>query len=142
MKRDLRLHGLSSDHHHALVLARRLLRASTQERRDPARVAQVRDRLDRELAPHFAVEEELLVPALRAAGEQATVERVLSDHAALRAVLTAGAEGDVDRLAGFAELLTEHVRFEERELFPLCEQRVPAAVLDEVALRAPKRSQR
>lgn len=140
MKRDPRLHGLSSDHHHALVLARRLLRATAQQRRDPVRIEQVRERLERELAPHFAVEEELLLPALRAAGETEAVERTLAEHRTLRSALCE--PGETDRLARFAELLTEHVRFEERELFPLCEAHVPARLLDEVGRRAPKRSLR
>ena len=38
-------------------------------------------------------------------------------------------------MVGLAERLREHVRFEERELFPRCEELVPGALLDEVARR-------
>jgi hypothetical protein len=121
MKRDARLQGLSSDHHQALVLARRTARGELD-------AAEVRARFDRELAPHFAIEEELLLPAL---DDAALVARTTGDHAAIRDAL---ARGD---LAAFAERITSHVRFEERELFPACEARVPADVLDAVSRRCP-----
>jgi hypothetical protein len=121
MKRDRRLQGLSSDHHQALVLARRAAGGELD-------AEEVRARFERELAPHFAIEEELLLPAL---DDAALVARTASDHAAIRAAL---ARGD---LAGFAELVASHVRFEERELFPACEERVSPEVLDAVARRRP-----
>jgi hypothetical protein len=131
MKRDARLHSLSADHHHALVIARDLERAA-----DAGVAAALRARFDRDLAPHFALEERLLLPALRAAGLDALTERTLGEHRALREHLEAAEGGDLGRLRAFAALLTEHVRFEERELFPACEESVPAAVLDDVAAAA------
>jgi hypothetical protein len=131
MKRDARLHALSSDHHHALVLARRIERAAVASVAEAA--ADLRGHFDRELAPHFAVEERVLLPALRLAGLDALAERTLADHASLREHLAAAERGEHPRLLAFAALLTEHVRFEERELFPACEERLPGAVLDEVA---------
>lgn len=138
MKRDLRLHGLSSEHHDALVLARTLARlaASGAATADDAR--SLAERFDRELEPHFAIEEAVLLPALRAAGEDALASRTEADHVALRNHVLAARRGDTGALAAFAERLSEHVRFEERELFPCCEARLDAAVLDEVARRSPK----
>lgn len=120
MQRDPRLRGLSSEHHHALVLARRAPSIPIDE---------LRAQFDREIAPHFAVEEELLLPALRASSPE-LVERTERDHEAIRAAL---AEGEPAR---FAELLVEHVRFEERTLFPVCET-LPAALLAQVEARSP-----
>ena len=120
MKRDPRLRALSVDHHHALVIARRA----------PAQDASwLREVFEAQLAPHFAVEEELLLPALERAGAAALVVRTAEDHAALRALVAAGDN------AGFAERLTAHVRFEERELFPACETLLAAEVLEAVARR-------
>lgn len=138
MKRDLRLHGLSNEHHHALRLAKRLSDASRGGRADEASVRAVRDRFDAELAPHFAAEEEVLLPALMAVGEEGAARRTLEEHAALRAHLAAAEAGERSRLADFAALLGEHVRFEERELFDLCERRLPSEVLDRLAARSPK----
>ena len=130
MKRDPRLQGLSSDHHQGLVLARRI----TQERID---AAEVRQRFDAELAPHFRAEEELMLPALEAAGETDLARRTWGDHAAMREHLAAAERGESGRLAAFAALLEEHIRFEERELFPAAETRVPASVLDRIHERKP-----
>lgn len=134
MKRDPRLQGLSSEHHGALVLARALSRRAEGGTVDAALVADLRRRFERDLAPHFRVEEEALLPALKAIGDADLADRVGGDHASLRAHLSAAEGGDLDRVADFARLLSEHVRFEERVLFPRCEEAVPSA-LDEVARR-------
>lgn len=139
MKRDPRLHGLSSEHHHALVLSRELGELTRAGRVDEA-IQRLLERFAGELEPHFRVEEELLLPALREAGEAALVQRTEEDHAALRAHVAAVAAGQIAGLAMFAERLVEHVRFEERELFPSCEARLGGSVLDEVFRRAPKGS--
>jgi len=117
VKRDPRLQRLSSDHHHALVLARRVA-AGTMT------ADELRARFAEELKPHFAIEERLLLPALRDVGAEDLAVRTLDDHAAIRAAVASGALPEV------ADRLTAHVRFEERELFPACEERLPASVLD------------
>jgi hemerythrin-like domain-containing protein len=137
MKRDLRLQGLSSEHHQALVLARRLLEGLQRgEGWSAERGSELAARVKSELEPHFAVEEDLLLPALRAIGEHSLCERLERDHAALRRDAAAARMGDDAATRRFAERLVEHVRFEERELFPACEARLPSAVLDEVGRRA------
>lgn len=135
MKRDPRLHGLSSDHHQALVLARELSRAVSWSGADGEAL---RLRFERELAPHFAVEEELLLPALRGAGRAALCDQVEREHAAIRRAVASAEEGDVTHAHALGAALTSHVRFEERELFPACEAELGDALLDQVALRAPK----
>ncbi len=131
MKRDPRLWRLSAEHHHALVLARNLAALVGDGRANEA-ARQLVEHFDRELEPHFRVEEVLILPALRAAGEVALADRTVADHAFLRALAAAAAAGRCDDVATFAERLTEHVRFEERELFPCCEARLSAAILDAV----------
>lgn len=135
MKRDHRLRGLSSEHHHALVLARRVSRHAAEWTAGAGEA--LRERFAAELAPHFAVEEDILLPALRAAGAGELVDRTLADHAALRGLCQRAADGDGESAAAFASRLTAHVRFEERELFPACERLLPAAVLERVGERAP-----
>jgi hypothetical protein len=135
MKRDPRLHGLSSDHHHALALARELSRTRWTAEAGAA----LQRRFAAELEPHFRVEEEVLLPALRDVGCTDLVERILEDHRALRALV---AVGDEPAALSFGLRLQEHVRFEELELFPACEARLPAQVLDEVARRVPGPRQR
>ena len=139
MKRDSRLHGLSSDHHHALVLVWRI----RHEMRDPAAtrdmLARTHAAFRQKLLPHFVIEEEVLLPALRDAGGEQLAERTMREHAAIRAALERIDPADpAPGLLAFAALLHDHVRFEESDLFTECEQRLPPDVLDEAARRAPK----
>ncbi len=140
MRRDPRLHGLSSDHHHALVLARSLSRRLAQGPADRELIERVRGRFEAELRPHFEIEQEVLLPALSAAGFGAQCDRIWREHAQLRDQLEAAGHGDGEALGNFATLLTAHVRFEERELFPACEAALADEVLDSVLARAPKRT--
>ncbi len=130
IRRDPRLHGLSHEHHHALVLVRTLRKAVA----DPSRLETAREQLGRAfvetLEPHFLVEERLLLPGLAAAGENALVRRTEADHAFLRA--QAGAR-TTEALAAFADRLEAHVRFEERELFGAAERTLDEATLAALA---------
>ncbi len=135
MIRDPRLRGLSSEHHAALVLARRVGRTLEWTEDEGASLFR---RFERELAPHFRVEEDLLLPALREAGAAHLADRIAGDHAHLRTAVAAARAGDGAAARAFGERLEAHVRFEERELFPMCEELLADAVLDEVARRAPK----
>jgi hemerythrin-like domain-containing protein len=125
MKRAEALVGLSREHHTALSLAQRARRAAAEGGAAAAAMAAtVAGRFRAELKPHFDEEEAWLLPALAQAGEAALVARTLADHAALAGLaarlLAPGAAPDT--LRAFAERLIEHVRFEERELFPAAER--------------------
>lgn len=137
MKRDPRLRGLSSEHHAALVLAQRLRQASREDRLTAALAREVAERFAREIEPHFVIEDELLIPGLREAGEGALADRLTVDHADLRA-LVAQAPADPSVLTEISERLAAHVRFEERVVFPRSEEVLPDTVLDAIGLRAPK----
>lgn len=123
MKRHPALLALSREHHGALSLslaARRAIQAGPAEVRAVAgrALACYRD----ELRPHFAVEEDVLLPALAAAGgtgNAALVARTLDEHRQLHELAAAldGPSPDGEALRRFGELLGDHVRFEERELF-------------------------
>lgn len=134
MKRDPHLHDLSRDHHHALVLARQAERAALSgSDADVAAIwASVSVAFEAELNPHFIVEEQHLLSALEGAGEEALTARTRAEHARLRA-LNGGADNARDRLAKFGALLRQHVRFEERELFPLAEELLSIEALQAVA---------
>lgn len=136
MKRDPRLRGLSDDHHQALVLGRQLLLAL--EAGDCDGIAErIQSRFDDELAPHFEVEEQVLVPAMQTSGLRPLAERLLDEHDQIRAAVQASSAGDLEASASFAQLLIAHVRFEERVLFPAIEGSLSGDVLDAVARLAP-----
>jgi hemerythrin-like domain-containing protein len=139
VKRDPRLHGLSTDHHHSLVLALRI-RREVSDNVSPKLVREVQQTFADTVQPHFDIEEAMLLPALREIPEGVRlVERTLVEHAAIRqSVVAIGDQATAARLLEFARRLHDHVRFEENELFPACERFLPAAVLDTVARLAPK----
>lgn len=130
MKRANALADLSREHHTALVWALRATRAAGVDHRAAVEVMSALVAIfERELEPHFKVEEAGLLPALQAAGEVALVERTLAEHRQLRATMRRIVAGDAAALAVFGKALQAHVRFEERELFPLAEQRLAPARL-------------
>jgi iron-sulfur cluster repair protein YtfE (RIC family) len=94
-----------------------------------------------ETVEHFRREEEILFPLyLRHAGSTPVLERILREHMELhglvRALRAEAAGGDIppETLRTVGELLHDHVRVEERELFEEIERIVPAAELDGVRL--------
>jgi hemerythrin-like domain-containing protein len=137
VKRSDELRDLSVEHHHGLVLARRARRAAAGE--DGATPGEVWDgiaeRFRAELEPHFAIEEDVLAPALEATGEAELVRRLREEHAELRSFVAPDGPRTWVALRRFGELLGDHIRFEERVLFDRAE-----AVLDADALAAVARA--
>lgn len=120
MKRAAELMPLSREHHEALVLARR---ACEPERADPAAVrAQVLRRWAEQFEPHFAAEEQVLLPALAAAGAQSEARAALADHERLRILVQGVHAGEPEALHAWGEAMRAHVQWEERHLFPLAER--------------------
>jgi hemerythrin-like domain-containing protein len=130
VKRSAALAALSRDHHQALEVALRLRRA--QEGDVDAAIERFLAFWRAIGARHFEIEEQLLLPALPDSDAQwrAACERVRDEHARLRAAgdaLAAQPSASDARAAG--ELLHDHVRFEERELFGLLEERLDPDML-------------
>lgn len=126
MKRSPELLQLSREHQTALVLAKRAQRLATGQADDATDFMSALPGLfAEELEPHFQVEEIALLSALRDASTSkkvaAGVERTLMEHNALRQLAQQIGTQDFSKLGHFGDLLGHHVRFEERELFPLAE---------------------
>lgn len=121
MKRHPALVHLSHDHHETLVWARRLKDGETDGFDD----------FRRGLARHFREEEERVFPLLVEFCEEPpeVMARALVEHARIRATAPGPELG---------RLLEAHVRLEERDLFELLQQVVPAERLDQLVDR-PKR---
>jgi hypothetical protein len=139
VKRHPSLRDLSDDHHTALVVGTRCARAMPEDAAQLWKIVRALTPLHFE--PHFAIEEQQLLPALEALGEATMVARIRSDHARLRA-LSAQTDPGVSNVRDFGELLVSHVRYEEREVFEGTQERLPAAVLGtiETACREVARS--
>ncbi len=128
LKRHPALEQLSRDHHHALVVAQRLKRAKE------ATAAEARDAFtsywESDGREHFREEEEILLPAC--VGfidvDGSIVTKVLTDHLRIRHLADSLAGTDSPPLTALRDLgaqLEQHVRREERELFPLIEASMP-----------------
>jgi hemerythrin-like domain-containing protein len=130
MRREPNLVRLSREHHTGLVLAKRArelpMRDASQRR---AAWAEIQARFAEQLEPHFALEEQGLLPALRGAGEDALVERTLAEHDALRALVASDAPEAPSR---FGEALNAHIRFEESVVFETAQQVLGPSVLAEL----------
>lgn len=128
MKRHQALQDLSREHHTALQLALKAKRAAVSGDRTliETTAAACHTAYSAELDPHFVVEETVLLPLLLGAGEGALVEQVEYDHRALRDLCAQLQQPDAATLLRFAECLTAHVRFEERELFGVVERLLEA----------------
>ena len=127
MKRAPELIPLSREHHEALVLARR---ACEPHRADPAQLRMhVLRRWDAHFEPHFATEEAALFPALAAAGAAHEVDEARAQHARLRALAARLRAGDTQALPDWGAAMRDHVKWEERFLFPRAEQLLDLAVL-------------
>ena len=128
MKRHRKLQDLSREHHSALQLALKAKRAAMSGDQTMVEVtaAACVTAFRTELNPHFVVEETTLLPLLVAAGEDTLVSQVERDHQALRGLCVQLQQPDVTSLLDFAERLTSHVRFEERELFVVLESLLDA----------------
>ena len=139
LKRHPSLAPLSREHMSGLVQSRRLNQAvGSTPRECRIALAAFTEAWSTELAPHFDDEEQLLIPF--ASGSER--ERLLSEHAELRA-LAEQAEATLSTAGSGAglclrlsTLLRDHIRWEERVLFPAIEARAGSAGLAALAMHA------
>ena len=136
MRRSAQLVSLTREHHSALVLARRTIAAARSVCDVRELAAALPDLYRRALEPHFLIEERLLLAPLAETGAISQVARTVDEHRRLRKLALAEQPIDDAGLASFGRLLEAHVRFEERELFPLAEALLPAQTLAAVAAGA------
>lgn len=123
MKRHRELQDLSREHHAALQLALLAKRAAMSG--EPARIVALattcRAAFCCELEPHFVVEETTLLPLLVDSGKEQLAAQLKRDHQELRRLSVQLQQPDGATLLGFSQLLTAHVRFEERQMFAAIE---------------------
>jgi len=132
VKRSAELTPLSHDHHQALEVALRLRRVDAEE--VETAVARFKTFWFAHGELHFEIEERRLLPALDQADPvwAEAVARVRAEHAEIReraVEVLGGSPPDAGAARELGERLHEHVRFEERILFVLLEERLDAKAL-------------
>jgi hemerythrin-like domain-containing protein len=133
MKRAEALQPLSREHLPALLVARKMREADELGYASRVFLDFWRDDGQR----HFRVEEEVLLPAWAAQAEvdRDGVLRMLEEHLEIRrqALRLAAAELTLEEARALGAFLHDHVRFEERQLFPLVEEALDASGLSRLA---------
>lgn len=131
IKRSPELTPLSHDHHEGLMLVWKI-RQGLNKMIAPERItAYINWFWEQHLEKHFRDEENYLAPLLAPVNE--LINRMLREHKEMESMsIQLKSDPDPSILKQFAQLLNDHIRFEERELFPLIEQSVSAGELQKV----------
>ena len=126
MLRDRNLIPLSHQHQHALAMCVRLDRALAKGNADlNAWQEEIAGIWQSEIRYHFEAEESILFPAAnKYVPLEPLVKQLLSEHGTLRNFFARAKARDLDgaKLKIFSQILTLHIRTEERQLFEECQR--------------------
>ena len=126
LKRSRELQPLSRDHHHALLLCWKI-RTGIGKAIATTRInTYVHWFYQHHLKPHFLVEEEWVFPILGSAHKH--IQEALQQHARLHTMF-AQEDANEQSLMDLQAALEQHIRFEERVLFPEIQLQASAAQL-------------
>ncbi len=130
MLRDKNLIPLSHQHHNGLALCV-LIGRSLDHDPSPENLARLArravDRFDLELTNHFAIEEQVLFPAI----DLPIVAELIAEHREVeRLIACLRTQPDEVTLKSFTSLLRAHIRREENELFEEIQKRLPPETLE------------
>lgn len=139
IRRNDALVTFSREHHFALLICWKI-RQGIRHKIDAQRIGKyVLHFFDKELHRHFVDEETGLFVVL--ADEDPLKQRALSDHHSIYALINELEESKPDYiiLNFFADALDKHIRFEERTLFNLIQEKLSPEELKEIALKHEER---
>ncbi|MCR8668672.1 hemerythrin domain-containing protein [Aestuariibaculum sp. M13] len=115
LKRHKALQPLSREHHHGLLLAWKI-RIGFKKNIEPKRIYQYANWFYKtHLISHFKMEELYVFTILEEKNE--LIKQALNDHEVIRNLFE-NIDVDSKTLSDIAETLDNHIRFEERVLFP------------------------
>lgn len=130
LKRDKNLQPFSRDHHHTLLLCWKI-RKGFSKGIATERIKQYADWFyTHHVLPHFELEEKYIFPILGT--ENKLIKKALSEHRRIQKLFEQ--PNDVNNaLSLLEEELEQHVRFEERVLFPEIQKTASEEQLELVA---------
>ena len=131
IKRSKQLTPLSKDHHEGLLFAWKIKQGLKNET-DPKTIAQyVHWFWKNHLQEHFTEEEQILAPYLPADNE--LLKQMFDEHENIEAMVRINDEiPDKTLLAQLAQAIDDHIRFEERQLFPYAEKVITEEQLNDI----------
>lgn len=130
LKRDPALRHLSHDHHHGLLLCWKI-RQGFKFGVSPERIKAYCEWFwGSHLEAHFEEEETLIFPIL--SSDDPMIKQVLSEHKRLRKLFSSW-ENPEKTLGQIEEELEKHIRFEERVLFPVIQEKSSPQQLETIS---------
>ena len=129
MKRNKNIVSLSQDHHFGLLCSWKVKKGI----KNNISYERIRKYINfywhTHLHEHFKAEEEILFPL----GKHEYIDQALGEHIEIKELIEAiNQVEEVTLLELFADLITKHIRFEERILFPYLEETLDDNTLNEV----------
>lgn len=130
IKRNENIAKLSRDHHASLMFCWKLRQGIKIHVSTERMMKYVQYFLNHHFAPHFREEEEILFAPL----DDKKVRKAIDDHVtikkAINEILFSGLENQPQKLLALAGMVDEHVRYEERILFPHLENELSEGQLE------------
>jgi hemerythrin-like domain-containing protein len=131
IKRSEQLSPLSREHHTGLQFCWKLRQGIAIGADIPTMFRFVRWSWENHFSPHFEQEERLLLPSL---AESSHGEQLRREHHGIRHhILSLREDSPAESFSQLADLIDNHIRFEERQLFGLIENMLSTEELDRIA---------
>lgn len=137
IKRSKQLTPLSKDHHDGLLFAFKI-KQGLKNGADIKLIAEyVQWFWKNHLEEHFREEEQILAPHLPADNEM--LKQMVDEHQEIEAMIHINESiPDGTLLQNLAQAIDDHIRFEERQLFPYAEKTIPERELNLIYEQLPK----
>ena len=131
LKRSKELAPLSREHHDGLLFAWKIKQGLANGTPIETLCNYTRWFWLNHIKPHFRDEEKVLVKFLPQ--DNALVQQMFKEHAQIRdLIISLDKEPDSNSLLLLAEVINNHIRFEERQLFGYAEENLSPEQLDEI----------
>jgi Hemerythrin HHE cation binding domain len=137
IKRSKQLTPLSKDHHDGLLFAWKIRQGLKYDADTNVIAEYVQWFWKNHLREHFREEEQILAPHLPADNE--LLKQMMEEHQEIEAMIHITENiSDEAMLKQLADAIDDHIRFEERQLFPYAEKVIPEKELNLIYEQLPK----
>lgn len=138
IKRSKQLTPLSKDHHDGLLFAWKIKQGLKNGADIKLIASYVQWFWKNHLQEHFREEEQILAPHLPADNE--LIKQMIDDHQEIESMIRIIENiADETLLLTLAKAIDDHIRFEERQLFPYAEKAIPEKELNVIYEQLPKK---
>ena len=136
MKRITQLQPLSNEHHQSLRLAKKCKDILAKETDEVIKAfsLQLKDEFNTQWDKHFRTEEKTIFSVAESKGKEISeiCQQLKKEHQTMEKMVESISAGDYQLLHEFGQLLHDHTRLEERQLFPMVEDQFTQEELDNI----------